>query len=156
MKVSALIDSHTKDWNTNIIHEIFYSKDVDLILKLLVAAHVEDMCWKGDLRGVIPTMVALVAREMEVDVLCPLRRQSPESLLHIYYGVARMLLPYGLNLLDVLFQCLWRERNAVIFNQKTWQPLSIHMEVLRLVDDWLRLGAMPGSRSNMAQQIIFS
>nr|GMD07954.1 uncharacterized protein LOC109155280 [Ipomoea batatas] len=116
MKVRALIDSHTKDWNTNIIHEIFDSRDVDLILKLPVAAHVEDMwCWKGDLRGI--------------------------------YKVKN-----GYRLLSNA--CLWRERNAVIFNQKTWQPLSIHMEVLRLVDDWLRLGAMPRSRSNMAQQII--
>nr|GMD98954.1 uncharacterized protein LOC109177267 [Ipomoea batatas] len=48
-----MINSDSKDWNAALLNELFYSRDVVLILQIPVATNFEDTwCWKDDIRGI--------------------------------------------------------------------------------------------------------
>nr|GLL45588.1 uncharacterized protein LOC109164040 [Ipomoea trifida] len=104
-------------------------------------------------------------RHVEVDVICPLCCQYPESLKHLMcecmhvvplwqsqgggplpdisedFGawLARRLLNddtvIKLKCIALLWS-IWRERNNLVWSRKPWHVPSIHLAVSRLLNDW--------------------
>lgn len=53
LKVSALINPITNDWDREQLSNIFMQRDIDLILRIPLSMQYEDeSCWRGDFRGV--------------------------------------------------------------------------------------------------------
>ncbi|XP_019163544.1 PREDICTED: uncharacterized protein LOC109159890 [Ipomoea nil] len=215
MKVSALIDSDSNEWNSQLVNSVFCPRDAALILKIPIATQFEDMwSWQGDLRGqysvklgyklladqigssnlihpcwkniwrakvppcvknflwrclqgVIPTLVALQSRGVKIEVICPLCRQSPETLHHILCKCSETI-PLWQNLAvtlpdlsedfaawfigclsnpdtSVTLKCIaiwwsiWQGRNAVVWSRKVRQPAQVHAKVARLLHEWAQM-----------------
>nr|GMC66727.1 uncharacterized protein LOC109146988 [Ipomoea batatas] len=50
-KVVALVDPITRDWNIDILNELFVDRDVELIKKIPIAIGFEEQwCWRGDVK----------------------------------------------------------------------------------------------------------
>lgn len=50
--VAGLVDPVTRDWDEDLLRELFVERDVGLILKIPVATDFDDQwVWKGDMKG---------------------------------------------------------------------------------------------------------
>ncbi|XP_019164639.1 PREDICTED: uncharacterized protein LOC109160848 [Ipomoea nil] len=109
-------------------------------------------------------MTALANRRVNVDIICPLCRFEPETIMHLFANCSRvqplwndvncqvpnehddfaawfsMWLTLGEN--GLVMKCIaicwsiWKGRNDLVWNSKTWDPASIMFEVANMVLDW--------------------
>ncbi|XP_019163064.1 PREDICTED: uncharacterized protein LOC109159406 [Ipomoea nil] len=124
-------------------------------------------------------MVALRSRGIEADMSCPLCRQSNESLMHLFCECG-LVIPLWQDIMQcnlpgtitdfaawmagnialsdnasnlnciALWWCIWRSRNEIVWNNKSWQPAHIKLEVARLVHEWQeRMEALKGGGARL-------
>lgn len=110
-------------------------------------------------------MVALASSRMDVELNCHLCRQHPETLRHLFFDCC-MVQPlwngsncpyptvdddfvawltkwithadYGLKMkCTAICWCIWKSRNALVWNNKAWNLHDINLEVQNLFTEWI-------------------
>nr|GMD60238.1 Retrovirus-related Pol polyprotein from transposon TNT 1-94 [Ipomoea batatas] len=103
------------------------------IWKLKIPPHVQNYLWRC-MHGIVPTMDVLAQRRVTMDLLCPLYVNED----FCTWLLGKLVATADTLKLRCIALCLfiWRERNEVFWNKKTWQPGTIILVVERYMHEW--------------------
>ncbi|XP_019182124.1 PREDICTED: uncharacterized protein LOC109177267 [Ipomoea nil] len=150
--------------------------------RLKIPPNIKNFVWRI-LHGVLPTMMAINSRGVEVDVSCVLCRLQPETIRHLccectvlvplWYDLVNTPLPnmddeFSAWLCKCLIHddklkvlksiafwwCVWHERNEVVWRQKVWQPALIRLAHQRTMNDWNLMKEMVTGSNTHSSNIV--
>ncbi|XP_019168926.1 PREDICTED: uncharacterized protein LOC109164834 [Ipomoea nil] len=130
---------------------------------LKIPPNVCNFLWRC-LHGVLPTMVAICSRRVDVDTCCHLCKQHSETVRHLFFDCIHVQAIWNPTYRQLIAEdddfpaCLskwlaaanesivkwcvaacwavWKHRNALVWSNKPWNPTSVIMDISNMVMEW--------------------